>query len=114
MTLMLFPCSRFAEAVRDFTRGEVKQAHNRSIGRMPSSEEFILMRRATIGGAMVEGLSKPVVITVSGLANSFSTTLTAMVEYSLDLDIPDNVMKHPTVRALCDAACDAVTWPNVC
>jgi len=82
--------NRFARAFQDWSRGQVKQAHNRSIERMPSSEEFILMRRATIGGAMVE----------------------AMVEYSLDLDIPDYVFEHPTIRAMSDATTDIMTWPN--
>ena len=49
------------------------------------------MRRATIGGALVE----------------------AMVEYSLDLDMPAHVFEDPVVKAMSDAAIDIMTWPNV-
>ncbi|EIW80046.1 terpenoid synthase [Coniophora puteana RWD-64-598 SS2] len=60
------------------------------VHKLPSVEEFILMRRATIGGAMVE----------------------AMVEYSLDIDLPDYVFEHSTIRAMSDATNDMMTWPN--
>jgi len=36
-----------------------------------------------------------------------------MVEYSLDLDIPDHVFEHPIVQAMSDATTDIMTWPNV-
>ena len=37
----------------------------------------------------------------------------AMIEYSLDLDIPDHVFENPIVRAMSDATTDIMTWPNV-
>ena len=37
----------------------------------------------------------------------------AMVEYSLDLDIPDYVFEDPTFQAMSDATTDIMTWPNV-
>lgn len=37
-----------------------------------------------------------------------------MVEYSLDLDIPDFVFDDPVVKAMSDATSDIMTWPNVC
>ncbi|KDR68218.1 hypothetical protein GALMADRAFT_78787 [Galerina marginata CBS 339.88] len=52
--------------------------------------EFILERRATIGAALVE----------------------AMVEYSLDLNIPDSVFQDPIVIAMSEATTDIMTWPN--
>jgi len=36
-----------------------------------------------------------------------------MVEYSLDLDIPDYVFEDPTFQAMSDATTDIMTWPNV-
>ncbi|EGO03037.1 hypothetical protein SERLA73DRAFT_165924 [Serpula lacrymans var. lacrymans S7.3] len=82
--------ARFTLAFEEWSRSQVQQSHNRSLDRIPSVEEFILMRRATIGGAMVE----------------------AMVEYSLDLDLPDYVFHHPTIIAMSEATTDIMTWPN--
>jgi len=36
-----------------------------------------------------------------------------MIEYSLDLDIPDYVFEHPIVTAMSKATNDMATWPNV-
>lgn len=36
-----------------------------------------------------------------------------MVEYSLDIDLPDFVFEDPVVRAMSDAVNDIMTWPNV-
>lgn len=36
-----------------------------------------------------------------------------MVEYSLDLDIPDDVFKDPIFTAMSEATTDIMTWPNV-
>ncbi|KAI5990816.1 terpenoid synthase [Pisolithus marmoratus] len=81
---------RFIRAWEEWSGSQVTQSRNRSQDRIPSVDEFILMRRATIGGAMVE----------------------AIVEYSLDLDLPDEVFEHPIIRAMSDATNDLMTWPN--
>ncbi|KAF8970534.1 isoprenoid synthase domain-containing protein [Flammula alnicola] len=83
-------CERFLRAFEAFSNSEINQSLNRSIGRMPSVSEFILARRATIGAALVE----------------------AMVEYSLDLNIPDHVFQDPIFMAMSDATTDMMTWPN--
>lgn len=36
-----------------------------------------------------------------------------MVEYSLDLDLPDYVFRDPIVTAMSEATTDIMTWPNV-
>ena len=36
-----------------------------------------------------------------------------MVEYSLDLKIPEYVWSHPVLEELSKAAIDIMTWPNV-
>ena len=46
---------RFIKAFEAWSGSQVTQSRNRSQDRIPSVDEFILMRRATIGGAMVEG-----------------------------------------------------------
>lgn len=38
---------------------------------------------------------------------------TAIVEYSLDLDLPDEVFENPIIKAMSDATDDIMTWPNV-
>ncbi|TDL19929.1 terpenoid synthase [Rickenella mellea] len=82
--------ARFSRAFEHWSQSQILQSRNRSIKRMPSVEEFIVMRRATIGGAMVE----------------------AMVEYSLDLQLPDYVFIDPIVVAMSEATTDIMTWPN--
>ena len=37
----------------------------------------------------------------------------ALIEYAYDLRIPDEVMDHPIIRSLGEAANDVVTWSNV-
>ncbi|KAG9308665.1 isoprenoid synthase domain-containing protein [Chiua virens] len=81
---------RFIRAFQQWSDSQVTQSRNRSQDRIPTVEEFILMRRATIGGAMVE----------------------AMVEYSLDLELPDEVFANPIIQAMSDATTDLMTWPN--
>jgi hypothetical protein len=49
------PPFRFIRAFDAWSNSQVTQSRNRSQDRIPSVDEFILMRRATIGGALVEG-----------------------------------------------------------
>ncbi len=37
-----------------------------------------------------------------------------LIEYAYNLDIPDEVMDHPLIGSLGEAANDLVTWSNVC
>ncbi|OAX38211.1 terpenoid synthase [Rhizopogon vinicolor AM-OR11-026] len=80
----------YYRAFEAWSGSQVTQSRNRSQDRIPSVDEFILMRRATIGGALVE----------------------AMIEYSLDLDLPDIVFENPIIKAMSDATNDLMTWPN--
>ncbi|KAK1217827.1 hypothetical protein PQX77_019500 [Marasmius sp. AFHP31] len=81
---------RFIQAYLDWSASQIQQATNRKDDRLPPVEEFILMRRATIGAALVE----------------------AMVEYSLDIDLPDYVFEDPIFIAMSKAISDIMTWPN--
>nr|UPX76564.1 putative 1,11 carbon cyclization sesquiterpene synthase 104 [Hypholoma fasciculare] len=76
-------CVRFIAAYQAFSDSEVNQSRCRLTDTMPTVNEFILTRRATIGAALVE-----------------------------DLDIPDHVFENPIVRAMSDATTDIMTWPN--
>ena len=46
---------RFFRAVESWMNSQVEQAHNRATDEIPSVEEFIVLRRRTIGGPIVEG-----------------------------------------------------------
>ena len=68
-----------------------QQAFYRADGIVPVLETYIDMRRDTSG-------CKPVF---------------DLVEYSLDLELPDDVIEHPVIVALNQGANDLVTWSNV-
>jgi alpha-muurolene/germacrene-A/gamma-muurolene synthase len=74
----------FFEAVK-------QQALCRSGGIVPDFDTYVEMRRETSG-------CKPVF---------------DLIEYSLDLELPDAVVEHPVIVALNDGANDLVTWSNV-
>ena len=74
----------FFEAVK-------QQALDRADGIVPDLDTYIEMRRETSG-------CKPVF---------------DLIEYSLDLDLPDAVVEHPVIVALNNGANDLVTWSNV-
>ncbi|KAH8102071.1 terpenoid synthase [Cristinia sonorae] len=83
-------CNRFYRAVQSWMNSQVEQAQLRSDGTVPSVEDFIRLRRRTIGGEIVE----------------------AMVEYSLDINIPEGIWDHPILVAMSKAVIDIMTWPN--
>ena len=68
-----------------------QQAFYRAEGIVPDLETYIEMRRET-----------------SGCKPAFD-----LIEYSLDLELPDDVIDHPIVMALKQGANDFVTWSNV-
>ncbi|KAH9886929.1 terpenoid synthase [Cubamyces lactineus] len=83
-------CNRFVRAVETWMTSLVEQSRNRSTDEIPSVEDFINLRRRTIGGPVAE----------------------AMVEYSLDLQIPEYVWEHPVLQEMSKAVIDIMTWPN--
>lgn len=66
------------------------QANDRTKGVVPDLESYISLRRDTSG-------CKP---------------CWALIEYANNLDIPDEVMEHPIIQSLGEAANDLVTWSN--
>jgi len=83
-------CARFARGVEIWFKAQIQQGGNRALSQILTIEKFILMRREAFGAAMVE----------------------AMVEYSVDIQVPDEVFKDPTVRAMLEAIHDLMAWPN--
>ena len=68
-----------------------QQAFYRAGRIVPDLETYIEMRRET-----------------SGCKPAFD-----LIEYSLGLELPDDVIEHPIVMALKQGANDFVTWSNV-
>ncbi len=74
-----------------FFRAVAQQARDRARGDVPSLEEYIALRADT-----------------SGCKPCF-----ALIEYAAGIDLPDEVVAHPVIRALEDAANAHVSWSNV-
>ena len=67
------------------------QARNRTSGIIPDLEDYIVLRRDT-------SACKP---------------CWALVEYANGLDLSDEVLEHPIIQSLDEAANDVITWSNV-
>ncbi|KAK2461246.1 hypothetical protein APHAL10511_006773 [Amanita phalloides] len=81
---------RFLETFDLFFQSVTQQAADRASGRIPDLESYIALRRDTSG-------CKPCWV---------------LIEYANNLKIPDDVMDHPIIRSLGEAANDVVTWSN--
>ncbi|KAG7094684.1 Sesquiterpene synthase Agr1 [Marasmius oreades] len=81
---------RFIETFDFFFQSVTEQAQDRAAGVIPDLESYIALRRDT-----------------SGCKTSF-----VLIEYAYNLNIPDEVMDHPLIRSLGEAANDLVTWSN--
>jgi hypothetical protein len=68
-----------------------QQACHRTDGSIPDVETFILARRET-------SACKP---------------LFDLIEYSLNLELPGDVVEHPVILALSRSANDYISWSNV-
>ncbi|KAJ6450276.1 isoprenoid synthase domain-containing protein, partial [Mycena sanguinolenta] len=80
----------FVDAFHQFTRGSLAQTTHRIAGSTPTVEEFIQIRR----NSSAMGLNS------------------ALVEYAMDLNIPEDIYNHPTMVAVRDAAGDIYVWNN--
>ncbi|PCH35247.1 terpenoid synthase [Wolfiporia cocos MD-104 SS10] len=81
---------RFIETFDMFFQAVTQQAVDRANGVVPDLESYIAIRRDTSG-------CKP---------------CWALIEYANNLDLPWEVMDHPVIRGLGEAANDLVTWSN--
>jgi Terpene synthase family 2, C-terminal metal binding len=82
---------RFIEAFDFFFQAVTQQAQDRHSNDIPDLESYITLRRETSGCKLCW----------------------ALIEYANNLDIPDEVMEHPLIRSLGNAANDYVSWSNV-
>ncbi|KAG8700219.1 hypothetical protein FRC09_006100 [Ceratobasidium sp. 395] len=81
---------RFVDSADLYTQAILQQTVNRSVDDVPTVEEFIQLRRDTSAVKMVF----------------------AVLEYSLGLDLPDEVHNDPIVAELALAGNDILTWAN--
>jgi len=82
--------ARFKETLELFFEAVNIQARARDAGIIPDLESYIDVRRDTSG-------CKP---------------CWALIEYALDIDLPDFVVEHPVIKALNQGTNDLVTWSN--
>lgn len=83
--------ARFKESLELFFEAVNVQAADRDSDVIPDVEEYINVRRDTSG-------CKPVF---------------DLIEYALRIDLPDDVVNHPVIKALNQGTNDLVTWSNV-
>ncbi|KAI0647578.1 terpenoid synthase [Trametes meyenii] len=84
------PQARFKETFELFFEAVNQQAQDREAGIIPDLESYISVRRDTSG-------CKPVF---------------DLIEYAMDIDLPEHVVTHPVIKALNEGANDLVTWSN--
>ncbi|CCM04708.1 uncharacterized protein FIBRA_06895 [Fibroporia radiculosa] len=84
------PQARFKENLELFFEAVQQQTMDREAGVVPDLESYIDIRRDT-----------------SGCKPSFD-----LIEYAMDIDLPDFVVEHPVIKSLNQAANDLVTWSN--
>ncbi|KAF9469373.1 terpenoid synthase [Collybia nuda] len=82
--------ARFKETLELFFEAVNIQARARDDGIIPDLESYIDVRRDTSG-------CKP---------------CWALIEYALDIDLPDYVVEHPIIESLNQGTNDLVTWSN--
>ncbi|KAM5532938.1 hypothetical protein V8D89_013404 [Ganoderma adspersum] len=84
------PQARFKENLELFFEAVYQQARDRDTKLIPDLDSYISVRRDTSG-------CKPVF---------------DLIEYAMDIDLPEHVVRHPVVQALNQGANDLVTWSN--
>ena len=82
---------RLMSTLDTYFQAIMQQAADRGSQNIPELEEYILLRRDT-----------------SGCKTGF-----AFIEYAANIDLPDDVIEHPIIKALSDATNDLVSWANV-
>ncbi|KAG1731134.1 isoprenoid synthase domain-containing protein [Suillus lakei] len=81
---------RFIHRMNLFFIAVAKQADDRTNGHVPDLETYIAMRRNT-GGCL---------------------PCFTLIEYAAQIDLPDEVMSHPVILAMEEAANDHICWTN--
>ncbi|KAG9084911.1 hypothetical protein FS749_004836 [Ceratobasidium sp. UAMH 11750] len=97
---------RFVDAADLFTQAVLQQTVNRSTDHVPTIEEYIKVRQDTSSTKMFYCR-----VSSESLGHS-NVSVTAVLEYSLGLDLPDEVHNDPIIAELLVAGNDIVNWAN--
>ncbi|PIL35634.1 terpene synthase [Ganoderma sinense ZZ0214-1] len=81
---------RLMSTLDTYFQAIMQQASDRGSRNIPDLEEYILLRRDT-----------------SGCKTGF-----AFIEYAANIDLPDEVIEHPIIKAMSDSTNDLVSWAN--
>lgn len=81
---------RFTRGFEDWSSSQISQSRQRSHDKLPRLHKFLVERRKTFGAAMA----------------------CALVEYTMDIDLPDSVLENPMVVEMTDAIFDVSIWAN--
>jgi len=82
--------TRFIETMDGYFQSIMQQASHRASGSIPGLESYIHLRRDT-----------------SGCKSGF-----ALSEYALHIDLPNEVVEHPVMAEIMNAANDNISWYN--
>jgi len=99
------------QGLREYFHSEVIEACHRLQYKIPPVSEYIPLRRNTVGGAFLWGeffFFSFLLLRLTLLIDA------ALLEYSLDLDLPDSVFEDPVFIEVDKAAVDIMAWQNVC
>lgn len=100
---------RFVDSSDLYTQAILQQTVNRSVDEVPTVDEFIELRRDTSAVKMVFG---KLLASIFNLLSNVESPHTAVLEYSLGLDLPEEVHNDPIVAELSLAGNDILTWAN--
>lgn len=81
---------RFTQGFNDWSSSQITQSQQRSNGELPRVRKFLTERRNTFGIGMA----------------------CALIEYTMDIDLPDFIFKDPTVVEMTEAMFDVTIWAN--
>ena len=99
---------RFLETFDFFFQSVTQQAVDRASGCIPDLESYIALRRDTSGCKPCWALIECNVTRIRQIGKPLISPIDAN-----NLKIPDEVMDHPIILSLGEAANDVVTWSNV-
>lgn len=100
---------RFTEATREYVLAARNQVGNRERKECPTIEEYVALRRDT--SAIKVGALRTV-FSVHQCLTVFSQVTYACIEYTLQIDVPDEAFHHPVVESLSEAGNDILSWAN--
>lgn len=101
---------RFIESIIGYAAGASKQTGIRERRMTSSVEEYIALRRETSAVKVFKKMSQ---VQDSLLTKDSLKTCFPLIEYMLEIEVPDIAWRHPVIESLHEAANDIIAWGNV-